>query len=349
MPKLVLHVGAHKTGTTFLQSTFFDNRAVLAEHGIHYPDMGPNKAHHVLGAPWLNMKELDKAVKKQGGTEAIWDRFLSTYGTSDGTVFISSESFSRGGNNSVNIPELASRLSVFDDIQVLYTLRDQAELAQSAWLQVSKNSRVLSVNPYVTEIMTNHRRGGIWYDHNLAYDHLLTGFRPDQITLLDYAKLTASDGGIVGAFLDLLGCNLKASDLTRADQSESNVSPDALSFFVASQLTTPKVPPQALISAVAKIILPDPAPKTIMLRRRQFREIRKHFARLNEKLEQRVQPFQPGFALEKKDFPDAAMFRENLTEQHWIDIARLLYSQSSLLGRGPLKPNPKILDRILGK
>jgi hypothetical protein len=349
MPKLVLHVGAHKTGTTYLQSTFFDNRALLADHGIHYPDMGPNKAHHVLGAPWLDMEALEKAAKRQGGADAVWDAFLSTYSAVEGTVFLSSESFSRGGNNQVNIAELAQRLSGFEDIQVIYTLRDQAELAQSAWLQVSKTSRVLSVNHFVGEILTNHRRGGIWYDHNLTYDHLLQGFKPDQITLLDYSKLTANDGGIVGAFLDLLGCDLKAQDLTPAVQKEANVSPDALSFFVAAQLTMPEVPPQTLIDAVAKIILPDPAPRTIMLRRRQFREIRKHFARLNEKLEQRVQPFQPGFKLDRLDFPDTAMFRENLTEQHWIQIARLLYGRSGGLGRRPLKPNPKILTRILGK
>ena len=349
MPKLVLHVGAHKTGTTFLQSTFFDNRAVLADHGIHYPDMGPNKAHHVLGAPWLDMPELDKAASKQGGAEAVWDRFLSTYGTAEGTVFVSAEPFSRGGDTKVDIAELAGRLSAFDDIQVVYTLRDQAELAQSLWLQIAKTTKVPSVPGFINEILIKHRRGGVWFNHNLVYDHLLTGFRPDQITLLDYAKLTEHEGGIVGAFLDLLNCGLNAQDLTPAVDGDANLSPDALSFFVASQLTKPEVPPHALIKAVAEIILPDPAPKTIMLRRRQFREIRKHFARLNEKLEQRVQPFQPGFAMEKKDFPDAAMFRENLTEQHWIDIARLLYSQSSLLGRASLKSNPKILTRILGK
>ncbi|CAH7382867.1 hypothetical protein VCHA54P489_80172 [Vibrio chagasii] len=38
--KLLLHIGFHKTGTTFLQSTFQNNRELLEKKGLYYPSHG---------------------------------------------------------------------------------------------------------------------------------------------------------------------------------------------------------------------------------------------------------------------------------------------------------------------
>ena len=35
MARVLLHVGGHKTATSFLQGTFHRNRALLARHGVH--------------------------------------------------------------------------------------------------------------------------------------------------------------------------------------------------------------------------------------------------------------------------------------------------------------------------
>ena len=52
-PKLLLHVGSHKTGTTSIQSALAANRAWLEAHGIYYPNPRPffyhaTEAHHDL-------------------------------------------------------------------------------------------------------------------------------------------------------------------------------------------------------------------------------------------------------------------------------------------------------------
>lgn len=47
--KLYLHIGMGKTGTTALQNFFWDNRKLLAEHDICYPERGTmSNAHHLL-------------------------------------------------------------------------------------------------------------------------------------------------------------------------------------------------------------------------------------------------------------------------------------------------------------
>jgi hypothetical protein len=51
MPKLVLHIGTHKTGTTSIQQAMARQRAELRRDGIYYPDSsralgGTTEAHH---------------------------------------------------------------------------------------------------------------------------------------------------------------------------------------------------------------------------------------------------------------------------------------------------------------
>ena len=37
-PRLLLHIGTHKTGTSALQESLSSHRALLLQRGIHYPD-----------------------------------------------------------------------------------------------------------------------------------------------------------------------------------------------------------------------------------------------------------------------------------------------------------------------
>jgi hypothetical protein len=45
MKKILLHVGTHKTGSTSIQRTLYDNRETLEEHNIHYLEFGSNHWH----------------------------------------------------------------------------------------------------------------------------------------------------------------------------------------------------------------------------------------------------------------------------------------------------------------
>lgn len=52
MPTVVLHVGAFKTGTSFVQQTLSDNRAALADRGILVPADETGSAFHLFRAFW---------------------------------------------------------------------------------------------------------------------------------------------------------------------------------------------------------------------------------------------------------------------------------------------------------
>jgi hypothetical protein len=40
-PRVLLHIGTPKTGTTFLQELMWHHRQALAAHGVHYPGATP--------------------------------------------------------------------------------------------------------------------------------------------------------------------------------------------------------------------------------------------------------------------------------------------------------------------
>ena len=76
MPRLILHVGAHKTGTSYLQSVFYQNRAVFERSGVYYPAIGPNDAHHALAAVWLNLPDIPARFFGRTGPEGLWQRTM---------------------------------------------------------------------------------------------------------------------------------------------------------------------------------------------------------------------------------------------------------------------------------
>ena len=122
MAKVILHVGAHKTGTTYLQNLFHLNRARLAEAGIHYPDIGPNTAHHALAGAWMNLPDIPDRFYGAAGPDGLWQKIIDQYATAPGTLLLSAENFSRCYPEEIDMVDLARRLEPFESVQVIYCL-----------------------------------------------------------------------------------------------------------------------------------------------------------------------------------------------------------------------------------
>ena len=84
--KVILHVGAPKTGTSYVQDLLFSHREALAAEGVLYP--ADRFDAHFLAA--LDLMEL-----QWGGLEkqavGAWDRLAEQVRGWDGTVIISHE------------------------------------------------------------------------------------------------------------------------------------------------------------------------------------------------------------------------------------------------------------------
>src|SRR6056297_317135 len=151
MPKLILHAGLHKTGTTAIQAFAAKNREALLKQGLLYPDYSPvlskqYEAHHDFAHTIAGQgKRLSLSEVRQ-----LANRWAETADTANLTVLLSSESISRHVDRKAAgtwkdkrrayLKNLADVLFNFD-ITVLVVLRRQDDYVKSLFQeQVMKNT-----------------------------------------------------------------------------------------------------------------------------------------------------------------------------------------------------------------
>lgn len=165
--RVVLHIGLHKTGTTFLQGTWAANRAVLADHGVRYPG--------AAGEPVQRLAALDALGRQPRGTvdhriSGQWQRIVSLAATApDPTVLLSAEVLSTATPR-----QARSIAAAFGDreVHVMVTARDVARVLVSAWQETVKNDATWTWQEYVDAVTDPARRGanparGFWLTQDL--------------------------------------------------------------------------------------------------------------------------------------------------------------------------------------
>lgn len=327
MAKIVLHIGAHKTATSYLQGAFYRNRKLLEQHGLHYPHIGPNNAHHALAAQWIRLNDIPDRFYGRRGPAGLWDDLIAGYAHRPGTVFLSAENFTRVHPERVDMAGLAERLSAFEEVRIVYTMRRQVDLVPSVWAQVSKASSMPSIWAYMRTVFDERRANGVPVDHDLVYQGLLAGFAPEQIHLLDYSRFRDHPDGTLGVFLDLLGCDLQAADLQPPSEDEANISPDPLALFVAGIVNgnAGQPPAPALVAHLTGTLDEILGRPRTLLARHEYVKLRERFRHGNQALVERVQAVQPGFAFDEGIQPEDLVYRDDLDDRAWMEIASAVY------------------------
>ena len=135
MPKLLLHIGPHKTGSTYIQKFFFENNDELRGLGVNYPMQG-------LGGQF-GQHELVEKVKTLD-SEAL-PLYLREFIAPDAN-FVSSENFDR--LHAGDIEKLGKALSALltepGDLRILFYQRNYADLLPSWWQEEVKHGAVIS-------------------------------------------------------------------------------------------------------------------------------------------------------------------------------------------------------------
>ncbi len=155
--KVLVHVGAPKTGTSFVQDLLYSNRDALATQGILYP--ADRFDAHFLAA--LDLMEL-----QWGGLEkqavGAWDRLAEQVRGWHGSVIISHEILATAS------PEQVRRaLDSFGDaeVHVLLSARDLVRQIPAEWQENVKHRRVVGYRAYLDKITDPSRRGALasWF------------------------------------------------------------------------------------------------------------------------------------------------------------------------------------------
>lgn len=145
--RIVLHIGAPKAATTYLQSLWWANRVALHDAGVRLP--GRVRFDHNRAA---------QAVRGAGGERATetWHRLREEIAESGRTVLLSNEWFTMASTSQV--ATLVEELGGTDRVEVLLTARDAAGTVRAAWQEAVKLGHGSDLDAFVDALDDGSRR-----------------------------------------------------------------------------------------------------------------------------------------------------------------------------------------------
>ncbi|MEP6665880.1 MAG: hypothetical protein ABJA81_05480 [Nocardioidaceae bacterium] len=166
--RVYLHIGLHKTGTTYLQNVMRANRAGMRAQQVDFPG-GTGEPVQAF-AVWDLQGRRPRGVKDRR-ISGTWDRLVAHINASDQpTALISEERLSLS-----TLKQVRRVVSAFPDseVHVVVTARDLGRVAVSAWQEDIKNDQTCTWQEYVDAIKDPARRAmsparSFWVRQDLA-------------------------------------------------------------------------------------------------------------------------------------------------------------------------------------
>ncbi len=162
-----LHIGAPKTGTTYLQDRLNINAERLAEHHVAFP----TGSRFVSPATYQFRAALDLLGQDWGGpaghAEGHWDALMKKVRRTRGNVVISHEILAPAPADKV-----AKAMNDLEgsEVHIVYSARDLARQLPSAWQESVKQGRHWSFRRYLKRIET----GRPWIYRSLDLPRVLS-------------------------------------------------------------------------------------------------------------------------------------------------------------------------------
>jgi hypothetical protein len=221
--RVYLHVGAPKTGTTFLQHVLFANRDRLAEDGVLYP-------YDTFGDSFrstLDLRGISWGAHRRRDLRGSWAEVAARTRDWDGhTVVVSNELL--GGARPRRIARALKSVQPAE-VHVVFTARDLARQLVSDWQEHVKHRHTITLEEFVEELLEHGLRARepfgemFWGLHDAA--HVL-GRWAEQVPVERVHVVTVPQPGAAGEglwerFARVVGLDAAAYD---TDVPRSNVS-----------------------------------------------------------------------------------------------------------------------------
>jgi hypothetical protein len=231
-PTVFLHIGAPKTGTTYLQSILFRNRAALRGNGLLYP--GDAVRSHFWAAQDLRESAFRGYVDPQ--VSGAWDRLVAEVRGHRGNAIIDHENFASA--STAQIDRALADLD-FADVHLVFTARDIARQLPAAWQERMKNRDTLGYREFLDRVHDGMTGAGprrwFWplHDWPEILDRWSRGLSPDRVHVVTLPRSGADPGLLWGRFADVLGIDPAGYDL---DVTRDNTSLTAAEAAVLRDL-----------------------------------------------------------------------------------------------------------------
>jgi len=142
--RVFLHIGAPKSGSTYLQTILWANKVALRRAGVLVP--GERRSSHGVAAVWARTPEPTRSQQK------TWHQLSSELAGWPSTVILSSEWFTRVPRRL--IPRLLDELRPAE-INIVFTARNLAEAVPAAWQERLKLGDSLPLDGFLESMRTH--------------------------------------------------------------------------------------------------------------------------------------------------------------------------------------------------
>jgi hypothetical protein len=162
-----LHIGLHKTGSTYLQSMLRANRDHLAAQGVHIAAAGPRE---YVGLPAWDLMGRRPRDSRDDRVIGKWNALATDVRESPLPVGLySSEYLSLA---TVRQARRAVQSFPEAEVQVIVTARDFGRVLLSAWQEAVKNGQTLTFAEFAESVRDHQRRAqgvarSFWLRHDL--------------------------------------------------------------------------------------------------------------------------------------------------------------------------------------
>ena len=222
-PRVILHIGEPKTGTTFLQQVMWRNRPALAAQGVVLPGHHPQD-HFRASQDLRGIQKLP--ADPAGAWTGEWDILASQAKQASRVAVISHELFSAADADQARQAVAALQPA---EVHIVLTVRDMGSLLPAEWQETVKHRNSRGWEDWLEDVIDresvspDRRQWWFWRVHDtLAILDLWSAHvPPERVHVITAAPREAGTSLLWERFASLLDVDPGSVDLSRARANSS--------------------------------------------------------------------------------------------------------------------------------
>jgi hypothetical protein len=244
VPRVIVHIGEPKTGTTFLQQVMWRNRGELAAAGVLLPGHHPQDHFRAQN----DLRDVEKLPSDPAGSWAAeWDVLALQAREAAGVSVISHELFCAADAGQA---ERAVRSLRPAEVHVVLTVRDMGSLLPAEWQETVKHRNDRTWSGWLHDVIDtesvapDRREYWFWRVHDTMA--ILAAWSrhvpPENVHVITVPPQGSGNALLWERFAGLLGIDPASADTSRARPNASLGVPEIEFLRRLNQSLSPEIP-----------------------------------------------------------------------------------------------------------